>query len=113
LGGLGSEVYGAIKKGEPLKGIYPAEGLPFIASPNAILVKAPHPNAARVFTDWLFSTEAQQLMANEGLYSGDPKVKYPEDQVPLGKIKLLTISPDKSLQMDKPIKERFRLKFGV
>jgi hypothetical protein len=52
-------------------------------------------------------------MVNEGLYSGDPNVKYPADQVPLGKIKLLTISPDTAVKMDKPIKDRFRLKFGV
>jgi iron(III) transport system substrate-binding protein len=112
-GGNSSEVYNAIKKGEPIKAIYPVEGLPFIESPNAIMAKAPHPNAARVFTDWLFSTEAQQFMVNEGLYSGDPNVKYPADQVPLGKIKLLTISPDTAVKMDKPIKDRFRLKFGV
>ncbi|MBI4413436.1 MAG: ABC transporter substrate-binding protein, partial [candidate division NC10 bacterium] len=31
--------------------VFPEEGMPFISSANAILAKAPHPNAAKVFTD--------------------------------------------------------------
>jgi iron(III) transport system substrate-binding protein len=113
VGGTGYEVFGAIQKGEPIKAIYPVEGLPFIASPNAILAKAPHPNAAKLFTDWLFTIEAQQIMVDDGLYSGHPGVKYPKGQVPLKEIKLLVLPPEKSTKMEKPLQERFRLKFGV
>ena len=105
--------FDAIKKGEPLKVVYPPKGVPFIASAQAIFAKAPHPNAAKVFSDWLFSTEAQQMLANHGLYSGDPDVKYPKGLKPLNDIKLIIVTPEKSVEMRDPIRKRFREKFGV
>ena len=102
-----------IKNGEHIKAIYPPTGVPFIASPEAIFAKAPHPNAAKVFTDWLFSTEAQQILVNHGLYSGDPEVKYPKGLTPLKEIKLITVSPQESVDMRDPVQKRFREKFGV
>jgi iron(III) transport system substrate-binding protein len=56
--------YGAIKKGEAIKQVVPVEGVPLIRSAQAIFKKAPHPNAAKVFSDWLFSAEAQQILAS-------------------------------------------------
>ena len=39
------------------------------------------PNAARLFTDFIFSREIQQVLADsEGLYTGHPDVKYPADK---------------------------------
>lgn len=105
--------YGAVKKGEPIETIIPKEGVPFIISPQAIFKKAPHPNAAKIFSDWLFSLEAQQLLANRGLYVGHPDVKYPAGQVPLSKLKLMTMDPVEATKMRKPIRSAFRKKFGV
>lgn len=105
--------FGAIKKGEPIKAFFPPEGVPFIASAQAIFVKAPHPNAAKVFSDWLFGLEAQQMLANHGLYSGHPGVKYPTGLTPLSEIKLIVVSPEESVEMRDPINTRFRAKFGV
>ena len=70
--------YQTKKKGNPLEIVYPKEGVPLIVSPTAITSFAPHPNAARLFTDFSFSREVQQVMADsEGLYTGHPEVKYP------------------------------------
>ena len=87
--------------------------MPLITSAQAIFKTAPHPNAAKVFSDWLFSLEAQQLLANRGLYSGHPDVKYPEGLKPLGEIKLILVTPDEAVKMRKPVRERFRKEFGV
>ncbi|MCG8545819.1 MAG: extracellular solute-binding protein [Alphaproteobacteria bacterium] len=103
----------AIQKGEPIAMIQPEEGVPFIVSPHAILKKAPHPNAAKIFSDWLFSLEGQQILANRGLYVGHPDVKYPEGQVPLNKLKLMTMTPEEATKMRKKIRDTFRKKFGV
>ncbi|MBI4081724.1 MAG: extracellular solute-binding protein [Candidatus Lambdaproteobacteria bacterium] len=105
--------FGAIKKGEPIKAIIPKEGAPFVASAQAIMKNGPHPNAARVFTDWLFSLEAQQILAKRGLYSGHPDVVYPKGLVPLKEVKLMVVDPEDAMKMDKPIDEAFRRKFGV
>ncbi|HEY7320287.1 MAG TPA: extracellular solute-binding protein [Candidatus Binatia bacterium] len=103
----------AIKKGEPIKHIFPKEGVPFIVSPQAILAKAPHPNAAKVLVDWLFTREAQQVMVDEGLYVGQPDVEYPKWQTPLKEIKLLIVPEDEAVEMRKPVLDNFRAKFGV
>ena len=69
------------KKGNPVEIVYPKEGVPLVVSPTAIMSFAPHPTAARLFTDFTFSREVQQVMADsEGLYTGHPEVKYPADK---------------------------------
>lgn len=113
VGGTGYEPFVAIQKGEPIRFIYPKEGLPFIDSAQAIFAKAPRPNAAKVFTDFLFGKEAQQVLAGKGLYVGQPDVTYPKELVPLKDLKLLVVSPDDAVKMRKPISEKFREKLGV
>ena len=44
-------------KGNPLQTLAPKEGPVVIVSPSAILAKAPHPNAAKLFTEWLLVSE--------------------------------------------------------
>jgi iron(III) transport system substrate-binding protein len=105
--------FGPMKKGEPIDVVNPTEGLPFIVSAQAIFAKAPHPNAAKVFSDWTFTAEAQQILVNHGLYSGHPDVTYPKGLIPLKDLKLLIVSPEESVEMRDPVRKRFREKFGV
>src|SRR6266849_1501571 len=78
------------KKGNPIEVVYPKEGVPLVVSPTAIAAFAPHPNAARLFTDFTFSRDVQQVLADsEGLYTGHPGVKYPADKPKLSELKLL------------------------
>ena len=105
--------YGHIKKGEPLKMIMPEEGAPLIRSAQAILKSAPHPNAAMIFSDWLFSLEAQQLLANRGLFVGHPDVKTPEGQISMKELKIMPLKAEEAAKMRKPLRARFREKFGV
>jgi iron(III) transport system substrate-binding protein len=112
-GGIAYGAYVAVKKGEPIKMIYPKEGLPFVASASAILTKAPHPNAAKVFTDFMFSQEIQQLLVNRGLYVGHPTVKYPKGQLPLKDVKTIIVPPETVAKERKPVRKKFREIFGV
>ena len=41
----------------PVKIIYPKEGTPFVTSPTAIFADAPHPNAARVLQNFLYTAK--------------------------------------------------------
>ncbi|MEK6712224.1 MAG: extracellular solute-binding protein [Nitrospinota bacterium] len=106
-------IFGDIKKGEPLKMVLPKEGVAVISSPHAVLKKAPHPRAAEVFTDFLFSREAQQLLVEDGLHVGHPAVKYPEGLPSLEGLKLIEIGEDEVQAKSKEIREMFRKKFGV
>jgi iron(III) transport system substrate-binding protein len=106
--------YQTKKKGNPVEIIYPKEGVPLVVSPTAITSFAPHPNAARLFTDFSFSREIQQVMADsEGLYTGHPDVKYPADKPKLSDLKLLTVDPEELEKRNEEIKKRFVEFFGA
>jgi iron(III) transport system substrate-binding protein len=97
----------------PVKIIYPAEGTPFVNSPSAIFADAPHPNAARVFQNFLFTAPAQQLLVNEGgLRSVHPEVKEPANRTPLTQIKLLPDDPASMLPQIADIKKKYTALFG-
>ena len=102
------------KKGNPIEIVYPKEGVPLVVSPTAITAFAPHPNAARLFTDFTFTREAQQVMADsEGLYTGHPDVKYPADKPKLNELKLLTVTPEELEKRNEELRKRFVEFFGA
>jgi iron(III) transport system substrate-binding protein len=78
-------------RGLPIKAIVPAEGAPYVPFGAAMLRAAPHPNAARVFLNYLLSETGQTLLAAEGFrpaVSGYES-KAPPEVVPLLAGKLL------------------------
>ena len=106
--------YQSKKQGNPVEIVYPKEGVPLVVSPSAIASFAPHPNAARLFTDFGFTREVQQVMADsEGLYTGHPDVKYPADKPKLTDLKLLTAEPEELEKRNEEIKKRFVEFFGA
>jgi len=101
-------------KGAPLAFVYPTEGTPLIVSPSAVYAQAPHPNAARLFQDFLFSAEAQQqLVTVGGLRSFHKGVKPRPDLPPLGEIKLMKEDAAAVAKMGDEIKEHYSKLFGV
>ena len=106
--------YQSKKQGNPVEIVYPKEGVPLVVSPTAITSFAPHPQAARLFTDFSFTREVQQVMADsEGLYTGHPEVKYPADKPKLTDLKLLTAEPEELEKRNEEIKKRFVEFFGA
>jgi iron(III) transport system substrate-binding protein len=102
------------KKGNPIEVVYPKEGVPLVVSPTAIASFAPHPNAAKLFTDFTFTRECQQVMADsEGLYTGHPEVKYPADKPKLNELKLLSVEAEELEKRNEELKKRFVEFFGA
>jgi ABC-type Fe3+ transport system substrate-binding protein len=56
----------ANEKGAGLKLVLPPEGWAAVGYPTAILAHAPHPNAAKIFMDFLHSEPFQNLDLNFG-----------------------------------------------
>ncbi len=97
----------------PVKIVYAKEGTPFVTSPSAIFAAAPHPNAARVLQNFLFTAKVQQLAVNEGgLRSVHPDVKEPAGRTPLSQIKMLPDNPEEMLPQIADIKKRYTALFG-
>jgi len=103
-----------IEKGAPLALVYPAEGTPTIPGGAGVMGDAPHPNAARVFANYLFSKDGQQLLVDMAkMRSAHPDVKLPADMKPLAEIK--TMQPDTAAQEKETaeIKKKYAEYFGL
>lgn len=58
------------RKNAPMEYVYPSDWVAVVPGYAAVLQDAPHPNAARLFFDFLLSEETQQLAQDEvGAYS--------------------------------------------
>ena len=99
---------------EPIEIVYPAEGTPLVPGQAGVLKSSPHPNAARLFANFLFSQECQQLMIDVGgLRSFHPKTVLKPDRKPLSEIKLLRPDPVALIKATADIKQRYAEVFGI
>ena len=100
--------------GAPVEIVYPAEGTPYVPSPTAVLAKAPHPNAARLFQSFLYTVELQQMIVDAGgERSLHPKVKEKPGRPPLSEIKLMRADPAAVLDKVEEIKATYAKAFGT
>jgi iron(III) transport system substrate-binding protein len=111
--GTESNMFALKEAGSPVEIVYPTEGSPFVPSPTAVMEKAPHPNAARLFQDFLYSVELQEILVNAGERSLHPLVADKVGRRPLASIKLLVTDPAKILDQSEDIKARYARYFGT
>jgi iron(III) transport system substrate-binding protein len=92
-----STAFQNVDKGNPIQPVYPADGATLCVGPSAVMANAPHPNAARLFMEWLLSDDFAKLsVANHGdpvhpgltLTSG----QKPMDEVPLMQLSIAEIA---------------------
>jgi len=106
--------YKTQKQGNPIQIVYPKEGIPLVVSPVAIAKDSQHPNAAKLFSEFIFAKESQQLLADkEGLYTGHPEVTYPTDKPKLKDLKILSVDADELEKRNAELKKRFIDYFGA
>jgi iron(III) transport system substrate-binding protein len=94
LGGGAARVMQADKKGAKLKILYPSEGFTLLPQTTFILKAAPHPDAAKLWIDFVLSEQGQSIICRrEALISGRSGFKSPvPDWVPeFGAIKVIKI----------------------
>jgi len=89
--------FGSIaSKGAPVDFIVPTSGTPKLNFGIGITDGAPHPNAARLFVDFMMS-DAQQIIQKNNEYSLRNDVKPPDGMPPLGSLKVLALDIEKAL----------------
>jgi iron(III) transport system substrate-binding protein len=104
----------AKENGKPIEIVYAAEGTPTIVQPAAIFAAAPHPNAARLFQNFLFTPQVQQLFVDEGgLRSLHALVKDKPGRTPLSAIKVWKDDPAAVEAQSEEIKRRYSEYFRV
>ena len=102
------------ESGRPVEIVYPTEGTPLIVGPNGIFKNAPNPNAARLFQNWMFTLEAQQMAIDVGgLRSFHALAKEKPGRKPLSEIKLMKDDAVAVEKQSEDIKARYTQLFRV
>jgi iron(III) transport system substrate-binding protein len=86
-------------KGLPIKVVIPQEGVPYVPFGSSLLKGAPHPNAGRLFMNFLLEPDQQLVIAMEGFRPAakDMGPRIPEDIRPLTQAKGMgTTEPGKT-----------------
>ena len=99
------------EKGNPIGLVYPTDGAVLCTGPSAVMASAPHPNAARLFANWLLGPEFAQL-CNEHKVDharvGMPPIKGAK---PLSEVKLLRLTTDELVKAVPEVIEQWRETF--
>jgi iron(III) transport system substrate-binding protein len=100
-------------KGNPLAIVYPEEGTLIVDSPTAIMQNAPHPNAARLFMEFMLGIEHAKLVVSLPRYeSVRPEVLPLPGGKRLSEIKLIRVSDKEVTDGIQKLIERWRDTFG-
>jgi len=99
--------------GRPVEAVYATEGTPQIIVETGIFRSAPHPSAARLFQQFLFSVEGQQIFIDFAHRSYHAQVKDRPGRPPLSAIKIMKSDPAAVEAQSEEIKARYSKIFGV
>ena len=100
--------------GQPVEPVYATEGSPLIVGPNGIFKNAPNPNAARLFQNYSFTPECQQLIIDVGgLRSLHPQAKEKAGRKPFAEIKTMKDDAAAVEKMSDEIKAKYQKIFRV
>ncbi len=103
----------SISRGNPVTLIYPTDGTLVVPSPTGALRAAPHPNAAKLFMEFVTSP-AYHAATRE--YFGEslrPEVPPPPGARPLDSIALYTPKPEDVEAKAQDVKDLWRDTFGI
>ena len=100
--------------GRPVEPIYATEGSPLIVGPTGMFKAAPNPNAARLFCNFSFTPECQQLIIDTGgLRSMHPQTKEKAGRKAWKDVKVMKDDPAAVEKMSEEIKAHYKKLFKV
>lgn len=102
------------EKNSPVEAVYATEGSPLIVGPTGMFKAAPNPNAAKLFCNYSFTPECQQLIIDVGgLRSMHPQTKEKAGRTPFKTIKVMKDDPAAVEKMSDEIKAHYSKLFHV
>jgi iron(III) transport system substrate-binding protein len=101
------------QKGNPLAMIYPTDGTVLIIAPSGIMKGAKHPNAARLFMEYLLSAEASQIWVDHFNESLRPEVAPPPGVISAKDVKTIRPTADEITKGMPEVIRQWRDTFGV
>jgi iron(III) transport system substrate-binding protein len=100
------------EQGNPIGFVYPEDGTLLTVGPSAVLAGAPHPNAGRLFLEWLLSMEFAEACAKQHMVPVREGAPPMAGGKPLSEIKVLTLTTDRIAKGIAEVVEQWRDTFG-
>jgi iron(III) transport system substrate-binding protein len=104
--------YPAVDRGNPLTIVHPSDGLVLCVTPSAIPANAPHPNAARLFMEWLMNETYSSMIASDGSEPIRVGVPPRADEPPLASQKVIPLTVAEIRKGVPEVIEQWRDTFG-
>jgi iron(III) transport system substrate-binding protein len=101
-----------VDRGNPIMPVYPADGASLCVGPSAVMATAPHPNAARLFQQWLMGDEYARLSVENHTDPTRPGMTLTSGQKSLDEVKLLSLTVDEIAKGVPEVIEQWRDTFG-
>jgi iron(III) transport system substrate-binding protein len=99
-------------KGNPMGIIYPTDGSVLCIGPSGVLANAPHPNAARLYMNWLLSKECAQVLSDNFQTPVRDDVPPKPGAKPLSEVKVLHLTTEEIAKGVPEVIEQWRDTFS-
>ncbi len=107
-------IFQIAEKNGPVAPIYATEGSPLIVGPTGMFKAAPNPNAAKLFCNYSFTPECQQLIIDVGgLRSMHPQTKEKPGRTSFKDIKVMKDNAAEVEKLSDEIKQKYSKIFKV
>ncbi len=111
VGPLGTTLKSA-DRGNPLAIVYPTDGSLLMISPTAVMANAPHPNAARLFVEFLLDVPHSRIAVRDRWEPLRPEVEPSPGATPFSAIKVIVPTVEDNVVGVPEVVERWRDTFG-
>jgi iron(III) transport system substrate-binding protein len=101
-----------VDKGNPIVPVYPTDGATLCVGPSAVMASAPHPNAARLFMEWLMSDDFAKLSVSNHGDPVHPGLTLTSGQKPLDQVPVMAVPVDEIAKGVPEVIEQWRDTFG-
>ena len=107
VGALDSYAADLKTEGHPIKTLYPSDGVFIIPSPTSVVKGSPHPNAAKLFAEFMIGDDAQKVFPADGGYSVRIDIAPPAGSPDLKSLKIIPVDEDYIARETQRVKRRF------
>ncbi|MFI4980152.1 MAG: ABC transporter substrate-binding protein [Nevskiales bacterium] len=110
--GPANSAFPAAEKGNPIGIVYPSDGCSLCVAPSAVPVSAPHPNAGRLFLEWMLSDTYSLLSIERGSEPLRAGLPPKPGRTPVDQLSVIRLSVEEIRQGVPEVIEAWRDTFG-
>jgi iron(III) transport system substrate-binding protein len=107
VGALDSYAADLKTEGHPIKTLYPSDGIFIIPSPTSVVKGSAHPNAAKLFAEFMIGDDAQKIFPADGGYSVRTDIAPPAGSPDLNSLKIIAVDDEYIEKESQRIKRQF------